>query len=322
MNAPGESWGHDPIMSRCSVFVGVPVWRGSFVAETLASIVPQEGVELRVLVSIDGEDAESERACRPFLPDPRISLVRQPDRLGWVENSNAVLEAGRRSGADYVCIQPHDDVMEPGYLAALARAAESNPDAAVTYCDIRCFGERQSVIAQSSVTGNALRRQLTLLREHFAAVAYRGLVRRSALCSIPLLSGNDIEDFAADAVWMSRLARAGELIRVPEPLYRKRYHPGNTHTQWNEWDPRKKALAWTRHCVDMFKEAASVCDNAPALGLVREAARARLLQTPSVGVFDGLVRGLTVRQRLWMRASFEIATLPFFRRKNRVVSMR
>lgn len=291
-----------------SIFVGVPVWRGRFVAETLASILGQEGVELQVLVSIDGEDGESAATCRQFLSDSRVALVVQPARLGWVGNSNAVLEAGRRSGADYVCIQPHDDLMERGYLATLARAIAAHPEAATAYCDIQCFGDRSAVFRQSTVTGGALQRQLTLLRDHFAAVAYRGLTRSAALRSLPLIPGNEIEDFAADTVWMARLARAGALVRVRRALYLKRYHADNLHTRWNGWDRRKQVLAWTRHCIDMFGEAAAVCDDAGALGLVRAAAEARLLQFRRLGVFDGLVASLARPERQDMEAAFKAAT--------------
>lgn len=298
-------------MSRPSIFVGLPVWRGRYVAETLASILRQEGVELQVLVSIDGEDGESEAICRPFLSDSRVALVVQSARLGWVGNSNVVLEAGRLSGAEYVCIQPHDDLMELGYLATLARAAESNPAAAVTYSDIRCFGYHKTVIWQPAVTGSALQRQLTLLREHFAAVAYRGLTRGSVLRALPLIPGNDVENFGADTVWMARLARAGELLRVPEPRYRKRFHAENTHTGWGRWDRQKRMLAWSQHCIDMYKEAAAICDDASQLELVEAAARARLLQIRRFGAFGALVGDLSPQERQEMAPAFEAAKREF-----------
>jgi hypothetical protein len=222
-----------------------------------------------------------------------------------------VLEAAKLSGAEYVCIQPHDDLMERGYLATLARAAELNPAAAVTYSDIRCFGYHHTVISQPAVTGGALQRQLTLLREHFAAVAYRGLTRGSVLRALPLIPGNDIENFGADTVWMARLARAGELLRVPQPRYRKRFHAENTHTGWGRWDRQKRMLAWSQHCIDMYKEAAAVCDGASQLEQVEAAARARLLHIRRFGAFGSLVGDLTPQERQEMAPAFEAAKRKF-----------
>jgi glycosyltransferase involved in cell wall biosynthesis len=58
------------------ICVAVPVWRGAdYVAETLESVLRQRGAELRIIVSVDGDDETSEAACRPFLADPRVQLL-------------------------------------------------------------------------------------------------------------------------------------------------------------------------------------------------------------------------------------------------------
>src|SRR5262249_3936644 len=155
-------------------------------------------------------DAESELACRPFLADPRVRLHVQPERLGWVRNSAAVLAEAVETGADYACIQPHDDVLAPGYLAMLVEVAEASPGAAVVYSDMEVLGSRRGLERQPSVTGSPLGRQLALLLDHFNGVAYRGLTRVSTLARVPPIAGNAHDDFAADTVWMSRLALAGE----------------------------------------------------------------------------------------------------------------
>jgi len=123
------------------ICVAVPVWRGAdYVAETLESVLRQRGAELRIVVSVDGGDETSEAACRPFLADPRVHLLVQRRRLGWVGNSSAALAAAAADSADYACLQPHDDVLEEDYIAALLAAAEANPGAAVVYSDIQSFG--------------------------------------------------------------------------------------------------------------------------------------------------------------------------------------
>jgi hypothetical protein len=92
------------------------------------------------------------------------------------------------------------------------------------------------------------------------------------------ISGNPFDDYAADTVWMARLALAGELICLARPLYRKRYHAGNTHGRWDEWPRQRKISAWTQHCIDMFAEALAAADGPASTWLLTDAAWARLLR--------------------------------------------
>src|SRR6185436_9376486 len=97
--------------------VGVPVWRGAaFVAETLESVLNQRGAQFKLYISIDGADTETERACLPFASDPKVRILVQPRRLGWVRNTAAVLALASEE-AEFVCVQPHDDLIETDYLA-------------------------------------------------------------------------------------------------------------------------------------------------------------------------------------------------------------
>ena len=239
-----------------TVCVGVPVWRGAeYVAETLESLLRQRGVALTVVVSVDGADETSVAACRPFLADSRVAVVVQPRRLGWVGNSSAVLAEAASRATDYACLQPYDDVLENDYLAELTAAAAGNPAAAVVYSDMQGFGADDTLIRQATVAGSPFERQLSLLREHFAAAPFRGLMRASTLRSILPIAGNRCDDFAADTVWMARQALHGDLVRVPLVLYRKRYHATNTHTQWWSWSHKRRMTAWITHCLDMLAVA-------------------------------------------------------------------
>ena len=275
-------------MTLCTptVCVGVPVWRGAdFVAETLESVLRQRGVRLTVVVSVDGLDEGSVAACRPFVADPRVTILEQPRRLGWVRNSSAVLAAAAER-ADYACLQPHDDVLDDDYLCVLLAAAEANPGAAVVYSDIQSFGTYDAVIRQRTVAGSPFERQMALLRHHYVAVPYRGLMRSATLRSILPINGNAYDDFAADTVWMARQALVGDLVRVPQVLYRKRYHVENTHSQWGRWSSEFRMAAWMAHCLDMLAEASKAARSASERWALRDAAQTRLLY-PST--FSGFV---------------------------------
>jgi hypothetical protein len=40
----------------------------------------------------------------------------------------------------------------------------------------------------------------------------------------------------------------GEVIRLPETLHKKRYHPGSHHHQWQLWNDQEMLDAWALHC--------------------------------------------------------------------------
>lgn len=291
--------------------VAVPVWRGAdHVAETLESVLRQRGAQMRVIISVDGSDETSEAACRPFVADPRVQLLVQRERLGWLGNSSTALAAAAAADVDYACLQPHDDVLEEDYLAALLGAAEAHPGAVVVYSDIQCFGALARVLQQPTVAGSRLERQLSLLRDHFAAVAFRGLTRVSALRLILPMAGNPCDDFAADTVWMARQALAGDLVRVPRALYRKRYHANNTHTQWWSWTYQRRMTAWIRHCLDMLAAALKATDVPSERLMLHRVARRRLATpAPSSSPYHGDIVSMNPLARARMRSRFDIAAI-------------
>ena len=293
-------------MTAPLIGVGVPAWQSAgLVGETLESVLKQQGVRLRVFVSIDGADADTERACVQFASDPRVKIVVQPRRLGWVRNTAAVL-SGASEEAEFVCVQPHDDWIETDYLAVLLDAARQHSNAAVVFSDLAAFGTRQEIISQESVVGTAFERQLLLLTRHYNAVAYRGLTRTSALRAVPAISGNDWGNFACDTVWMARLARAGNLVRVPRVLYHKRYLSSGTHAEWTTRSTWKKVGGWIQHCLDMLAEALSIATTTDQRRLLIDAARERLyLSRNELGPYVRQIQALSPLGRWAMRAAFE-----------------
>ena len=291
------------------VVVGVPVWRSAaFVDETLRSVLAQDGVALRVIISVDGADEASAAACEPFLRDPRVKLMVQPSRLGWVGNCATVLGAAAAETADYACLQPHDDIMDNTYLASLLAVAEATPKAAVVYSDIRGFGNLDMLIHQPSVVGSPVARMATLLTHHFNAVAFRGLTRVSALRAVKPISGNPFDDFAADTIWMARLASVGDLVCVPRSLYRKRYHGGNTHGAWEHWPRDRQIAAWMAHCLGMLVEAMTLATDAASRNVLVEAARVRLLQSGGTPmIFHRVLAALAPKERERLLSEFDAA---------------
>jgi glycosyltransferase involved in cell wall biosynthesis len=291
--------------SRPRIAIAVPAWHAeAFVVETLASVLGQTYHEFSLHVSVDGNDGRTADLCASVVRDSRVTVVLQPSRLGWVGNTNAALRAG--AGADFSLIMPHDDLIAPNYLETLVSRATAFTNAACIYSDMETFGLAPTLAGhgrfrQAYVTGNPIQRQKRLLAEHFSAVAFRGLVRQVGGEPL-LLCGNDADDFAADTLYMVQIARYGDLLRVARPLYRKRYHAGNTHSAWEQWDAPRQCRAWRVHCRAMRDEALPCATNAVETTALIATAEARLVSFPQCPFPH--VRALSATERNDQLAAF------------------
>lgn len=213
-------------MSAPPVLVCVPAFRGAeMIGETLRCIARQGIPNLSVHISVDGGDTETAEACRPFLADPRFRLTVQERRLDWAGNLNALWAEAREGYAMY---WQQDDLADDRYLERLLAAAEASPFAAVAYADVQWFGARSEREEFPSVLGFALERAL-LMAEAQHYLPFRGLIRASALREAGLLRITPFESALEDLVQVTRFARAGELLRVPGPIYLKRAHRAAIH---------------------------------------------------------------------------------------------
>jgi GT2 family glycosyltransferase len=243
--------------------------------ETLETLGRQTYPNLRVLISDDASTDGSAEICWTFAQDPRFTVVVQPERLGWVENANWLL---RNATGDFVSITAHDDLLDPRYFESLVAALEVEPDAVMAYCDVHEFGELDQVLFRPDLRGGAVDRVVGFMASHYDGVAYRGLVRREVVAAARGLTRNAMDDFAADLVWLARLAGAGELRRVPQVLYSKRRHHESASLQWGPWSEQRKQDAWTLHCGEMLDVALGLELTTEERKRVVDASVRRLLQ--------------------------------------------
>lgn len=306
------------------ISICIPTWQGAaFIGETLASVAVQTHRDFSVLISVDGGDERTAAACAGHLTDSRFRIVVQDRRLGWVRNTNASL--GMAAG-DYTAILPHDDLLLPDYLAALLQFATEHPEAACVYCDIEAFGNfaprvltapslcgntlnrilaflisqfnlAPRVMTAPSLCGNVLTRLMAFISSQFNAVAFRGLVRQGALARAVGIPSNEADDFAGDTVWVARLVAAGEVLRLPRILYRKRYHSGNTHNGWSGWDRGRQAWAWQVHCRQLLEVAFETVMKPEARYLLLLAASARLVQACEITSPFKSIRARSVEEK-------------------------
>jgi GT2 family glycosyltransferase len=232
------------------VTICIPVYNGAeFVAQTLNSVARQTYRDARVIISDDASTDGSTELCRAIAQKHGFELIVQPQRRGWIENCNVLLERAR---GDFICIVPHDDVLDERYIEVLAAHLVATPACVQAFCDVRGFGLHREVKTQSSLVGPPFERLYEMIMRHFDGTPFRGLVRRDALDRAGRLPDNAFDGFAADVNWVARLAREGEIHRVPEALYAKRFHARSTAHAWSVWTEADKLAAWADHCAHLL----------------------------------------------------------------------
>lgn len=230
---------------RETVSICIPAYNATdFIVDTVQSVLNQTHRNLAILISVDAGTDQTSEIIQQHFQDARIQLFTQPVRLGWIGNTNFLLA---KVNTPYYCILPHDDLIESTFISKLLENLKEFPQAVASFCDVICFGNHQGKIIQESIRGDAEIRLTKYLLHHYNAVLMRSLVRKKAADPV-YFRGNKLLDFSADTIWGLELIMRGEVIRLPEMLYKKRYHPGSYHHQWQLWNDQEMLDAWALHC--------------------------------------------------------------------------
>lgn len=120
-----------------SVSVIIPAFNvAAYLGEALESVRNQSFTDYEVIVVDDGSPDDVAGVCRPFLDDPRFSMVR-------IENAG--LAGARNHGislarAPLIALLDGDDRYRPDYLARMITKLGEHPEAAFVTCDAISFG--------------------------------------------------------------------------------------------------------------------------------------------------------------------------------------
>jgi glycosyltransferase involved in cell wall biosynthesis len=233
--------------------VGLPVYKGTdLIAKCLDCLQRQTFGDFEAIISVDGGDAETAAACRPFLVDPRFRMVIQPERLGFSGNFNWLLKQDLR---EFFCYRQHDDTTVPEFFEFILQTADRKPNAAAVYCDCQYIGGLNHIEIAQSIEGEPLDRMLKYI-ERLPATPLRGLIRSAAIRHAgPMRSSDAVSEYD----WLAKLVRWGNFRRVAKPLY---YKLDRAHTITNDWhscpEERKRA-AWSTVFTGLLEAAMPLC---------------------------------------------------------------
>jgi len=242
-------------LSTPRITVGLPAYKGAdLIGKCLDCLQRQTFGNFEAIISVDGGDAETAAACRPFLADPRFRMVVQNVRLDWVGNFNWLLQQDLR---EFFCYRQHDDTTAPEFFEVLLQAADKEPNAAAIYCDNQYIGGDNIEIAQS-IEGETLCRMLRYI-ELQSAVPVRGLIRSVAIRQAGLVRSDEYRAPREVFVWLAKLVRWGCFRRVAKPLYYRLDHPHSfTSEYWRSRQDRLQAV-WTTLFTGLLEAAMPLC---------------------------------------------------------------
>ncbi len=245
------------------VSIGLPVYNGEpYLEQSIESILNQTFGDFELLISDNASTDGTEDICRRYAAqDPRVQYWRNPENIGGMRNANLTFERAR---GEYFRWAAHDDVCAPTLLERLVEELDARPD--ITICcaaSVSIDGEGNRLpgyyVGKAILPGGGEQPMLTddegvryptegtaatphervreLLLTLGPCEATYGVVRSSALRDSVLL-GNYT---SSDTVLLCDLALRGRFHLVEEPLFSKRWLPGN---RYHEKGPAR--MAWSR----------------------------------------------------------------------------
>jgi hypothetical protein len=229
---------------------------GAMIKPTLASVCAQSFRNFRVLISIDGPDSGTEEICRSYLDDSRFEIVVQPARLGWVGNTNALLD---RVSTEFFFILPHDDIIRPQYIETLRRQALARPDVINTYSDLEIFGSTSEVKSTTGLDGPLFSRVRNLLASPHQAVPWRGLTRRSVLDRGVRMQHNECNGYNSHITFILAQLCLGPFHRVADALYlhRTRADEDSVRVGFRSWSSQQQYEAMTAFMAQCVQTVAA-----------------------------------------------------------------
>ncbi len=214
----------------------MPAWRAAtFIQKTLDTLSAQEWPALEVLVSVDHCDDGTYELCQAHVRrDPRFRVYRQPSRLGWIGNSNFLLQ---RERGDHALFAFHDDLLAPDCISKLAGILDTQPEVVLAHPDVEMVhvdGSREqwSYKAIEGISDRVERARQLVHREGRWWTAIHGLFRLQSARRIGGLKLHGAGAFTADWPWLLHMSLLGQFRRVPETLCFKHYQPGSLSLSW------------------------------------------------------------------------------------------
>lgn len=230
-------------MQNPRISLGLPVYNGEkYLRFALDSIMQQDYTDFELIISDNASNDATQEICRSAAAnDRRIRYYRNETNIGACPNFNRVFELAH---GEYFKWVAHDDEFYPSLLRRCFETFTRSAENVVVVCarsEIINESGRVLFDSGSGVGSSHPRPSVRLTRFflfHAGAHPFWGLIRSDALRQTRMM--RSLEE--ADLVLLSELVLLGNIVEIPDVLYRMRYHSGQA-VAINR--TRRQLLIWT-----------------------------------------------------------------------------
>jgi glycosyltransferase involved in cell wall biosynthesis len=233
------------------VSIGLPVYNGAgYLRVAIESLLAQTFTDFELIICDNASTDQTQSICTAFAArDARVKYHRNPRNLGAAGNFNLAFRLAR---GEYFKWAAHDDTHEPEYLARCVELLDGDPSAVLSHTGARVIDDAAREVAllqgtrppgmrgrpelyEEDLYDPQRRLDALLPDERLAELLTRtkwcfevfGLMRADALRRTPL----HLSFYGSDKVLLAALALQGPFREAPEPLFVRRFHPGQSSTK-------------------------------------------------------------------------------------------
>jgi glycosyltransferase involved in cell wall biosynthesis len=231
------------------VSIAIPVFNGAnYLRQTLDSLLAQTYRDFELIVSDNASMDATEEICRSYMAsDDRVRYFRNAANLGAHVNFNRAFRVAR---GQYFKWAAHDDLCHPTFLSRCVEVLDGDPSVILCHAQpvlIDANGERIPHVAMTrrhftdgsgrhvSIRGcdpprrldspKAPRRFRDVILKTGWCFEIFGLIRVAALARTTALAE---PYYGADKVTLAELSLLGRMVVLPEELFFRRCHPGQS----------------------------------------------------------------------------------------------
>lgn len=229
-------------MQDTRVSIGLPVYNGErYLEETIESVLGQTYGDFVLFISDNASTDQTSEICQDYASkDARIHYSRNETNIGAAGNYERCYAPAR---SEFFRWQNADDLIHPTLIERCLEALESNPDAALAYCQSDFIDEHGAFMR--AIEEELDVNQETAFERFLHCVSHLewqhhmyGLIRRDVLENTARMQPY----LGSDMNFVAELSMYGKFIKIPETLFFLRMHPG-CYT-WNLGNEEKQTDFW------------------------------------------------------------------------------
>jgi glycosyltransferase involved in cell wall biosynthesis len=227
------------------VSVVIPAYNAEkYVAEAVDTVLAETYDNIEVIIVDDGSTDQTAERVKPFLEDPRVKYIRQPNAGPAAARNRAI----RETRGELIAFLDADDRWEPRKLERQVPLFR-NPKVGMVYCPADEFTEDgRDIPSTAALEARRGRAFWDILLGNFVVLS-SAVVRKSCI--------ENVGDFdpslptAEDTEFYARVTHDYELDYVDEPLFQRRLHGENLSLRD---DVPPTTLAALRKVAELYPE--------------------------------------------------------------------